>query len=248
MITRLAFHHVSKRFSYTPSRKLLRTHAQNWFRPAKSNVFYALRDVSFSVRDGEGLAVIGPNGAGKSTLLGVATQLCYPEEGSVSVNGRVAALLELGSGFHSDLTGEENLRINASLLGMSRKTTNDLFEAIVDFSGLGDFIQQPLRIYSTGMVLRLAFSVAIHADPDILVIDEVIAVGDSAFQAKCFERLLQFRRAGKTILCATHSAALLLEICDKAIWLDHGHLVAEGSLQEILAAYEPGVPIAPRDS
>src|SRR5262249_54680314 len=147
--------------------------------------FFALRNVSFQVESGEGLAVVGPNGAGKSTLLSLVAGLVRPDSGTVSSSGRIAALLELGSGFHHDLTGTENVRVTAALFGFSRKRTSDVFDSIVEFSGIGDFIDEPLRTYSSGMIMRLAFSVAINSDPDILLIDEVLAVGDQAFQAKC---------------------------------------------------------------
>src|SRR5262249_42903643 len=155
------------------------------------------------------MAVVGPNGAGKSTLLGLVAGLSSPDSGTVSVNGRVAALLELGSGFHPDLTGSENVHLNASLLGLSRKRTSQLFDEIADFSGIGEFIDEPLRTYSTGMTMRLAFSVAIHMDPEILLIDEVLAVGDAAFQVKCFEKIRQFRQAGKTLLCVSHASGMV---------------------------------------
>jgi len=158
----------------------------------RESAFCALRDVSFVVREGESLGIVGGNGAGKSTLLNLATSLCYPDKGEVKVNGRLTAVLELGSGFHGDLTGAENLFVNAALFGLSRKRTLELFDAIVDFAGVADFINEPLRTYSTGLIMRLAFSVAIHADPDILVIDEVIAVGDQAFSEKCVKRILKF--------------------------------------------------------
>jgi ABC-type polysaccharide/polyol phosphate transport system ATPase subunit len=239
---RVSFRNVSKQFSYNAGRHLLRGHLREWLHPAATRTFFALRDVSFTVRDGDGLAVIGANGAGKSTLLNLATQLCRPDEGTTKLNGRVAPLLELGSGFHGDLTGDENLRINASILGLSRKRTREMYNSIVDFSGLGEYMDQPLRTYSTGMVMRLAFSIAMHADPDILMIDEVIAVGDQGFQAKCFERLVDFRRAGKTMLCASHSPAVLREMCNQAIWLDKGRIVAHGQLDEVLELYERDTP------
>jgi lipopolysaccharide transport system ATP-binding protein len=235
---RIRFENVSKTFSLQGGRKLIRGHLEDLLQRNKHRTFYALRDVSFSVRDGESLAVIGSNGAGKSTLLNLATRLCYPDQGNVEIHGRVSALLELGSGCHPDLTGAENLRINASLLGLSRKETARKFDDIVMFSGLAEFIDQPLRTYSAGMVMRLAFSVAIHADPDIFLIDEIIAVGDQAFQAQCFERMNAFRKAGKTMVCVSHAPALLRQMCDRAIWLDHGQVMAHGELAEVLAAYE----------
>ena len=235
---RICFSGVSKKFSLRTQRQLLRGHVRSWFQQSEDEILWALRDVSFTVRDGESLAVIGSNGAGKSTLLNLATGLCAADEGEVKLQGRLAALLELGSGFHLELTGEENLRIYAALLGLSRARTHEVHDSIVEFSELGQFISKPIRMYSAGMVLRLAFSVAIHADPDILLIDEVFAVGDQSFQSKCFERMLRFREQGKTMVCVTHSPELLRKMCDRAIWLDHGKLMLAGGLNEVLAAYE----------
>ena len=243
---RIVFSGVSKKFSLSTQRHLLSGHLRSWLgKRADANVLWALKNVSFTVRDGESLAVIGANGAGKSTLLNLATGLCEADAGEVRLQGRLAALLELGSGFHSELTGAENLRIYAALLGLSRARTNQVFASIVDFSELGHFMDRPIRTYSAGMVLRLAFSVAIHADPDILLIDEVFAVGDQNFQAKCFERMLRFREAGKTMICVTHSTDLLRKMCDKAIWLDHGQLRLAGNLDEVLEAYQRRVVLPP---
>ena len=200
--------------------------------------FYALKNVSFDLEEGQGLAVIGANGAGKSTLLGLVAGLATPDSGTVRVNGRIAGLLELGSGFHPDLTGSENIRVNASLIGLSRRRTAELFDQIVEFAGIGDFIGEPLRTYSTGMILRLAFSVAINMDPEILIIDEVLGVGDQAFQAKCFERIRRYRQAGKSLLCVSHATGMVQELCDRAIWLDHGQLMMSGRIQDVVEAYE----------
>ena len=189
------------------------------------------------------MAVIGPNGAGKSTLLNLATNLCRPDQGSVEVNGRVAALLELGSGFHPDLTGAENVRINAALLGFSRRQVREKFDEIVAFSELEDFINEPLRTYSTGMMMRLAFSVAVSVNPDILIIDEVLGVGDLSFQAKCLERIMQFRQAGKTMLCVSHSNETLIGLCDRAMWLDHGRLMEYGPITRVVEAYKNAVSL-----
>jgi ABC-type polysaccharide/polyol phosphate transport system ATPase subunit len=234
----IKFTNVSKVFTRAHGRMLMRHHLSRLFTPAPpADRFYALKQVSFQVDHGESLAVIGPNGAGKSTLLSMVAGLCPADEGTVEINGRIAALLELGSGFHPDLTGAENVRMNAALLGLSRRRTAELFDAIVDFSGIADFIDEPLRTYSSGMVVRLAFSVAVNTDPEILLIDEVLAVGDQTFQAKCSEKIHEFRRQGKTLLCVSHSPSMLKTLCDQAIWLDHGELVLSGTLSEVAAAY-----------
>jgi ABC-type polysaccharide/polyol phosphate transport system ATPase subunit len=165
--------------------------------------------------------------------------LVDPDEGEVRLEGRVAPLLELGVGFHEELTGRENVRLNASLMGLSRRQRAQVYDAIVDFSEVESFIDEPLRAYSAGMKLRLAFSVAIHCDPDILLIDEVLAVGDQAFQTKCMERIHEFRRQGKTLLCVSHSAAMVQRFCDRGIWLDHGRIVKSGTAAEVQNAYCP---------
>lgn len=200
--------------------------------------FYALKDVSFAVPEGESVAILGANGAGKSTLLSMVAGLVRPDRGCISVHGCVAPLLALASGFHGDLTGAENLVLNAALLGIGRKQVAQMTSGIVEFSELGGFINEPLRTYSSGMILRLAFSVAIHIDPDVLLIDEILAVGDVAFQAKCFERILDFRRKGKTILCVSHAPTMVEKLCDRAIWLDHGDLLEDGPLREVADSYE----------
>jgi ABC-type polysaccharide/polyol phosphate transport system ATPase subunit len=239
----IAFNNVSKKFSRHAGQMLLRNHLTRFFTRQKDDPFFALKHVSFSLDRGESLAVIGSNGAGKSTLLGLVAGVSRPDGGIVTVDGQVAALLELGSGFHPSLTGRENVRLNAALLGLSRKQTAAAFEAIVEFSGIGDFIDEPLRTYSTGMVMRLAFSVAINRDPEILLIDEVLAVGDAAFQAKCFQRIHEFRNAGKTLLCVSHTP-MIQQLCERAIWLDHGELILNGPVGAVLAAYA-GRPTAP---
>ena len=234
----IEFQHVSKIFTHTGGAKLLRSHLLDRFKQRKRDVFYALQDVSFRLDQGESMAVIGRNGAGKSTLLGMAAGLCKPSEGSVAVHGRVAALLELGSGFHSDLTGLENVRLNASLLGLSRNRMSEVLESIIDFSEIRDFILDPVRTYSSGMVMRLAFAVAVHVDPDILIIDEVLGVGDQRFQVKCFDRIRQFKQAGKTLLFVSHGGDAVRQLCDRAIWLDHGKMLLEGPPAQVLDAYD----------
>jgi ABC-type polysaccharide/polyol phosphate transport system ATPase subunit len=232
----IEFHNVSKKFARHAGQMLLRNHVTRFFARQKEDPFFALKHVSFSVERGESLAVIGSNGAGKSTLLGLVAGISQPDGGTVAVNGQLAALLELGSGFHPDLTGRENVRLNAALLGLSRRQTAAAFERIVEFSGIREFIDEPLRTYSTGMVMRLAFSVAINRDPEILLIDEVLAVGDAAFQAKCIDKVHEFRNAGKTLLCVSHSN-MIRQLCDRAIWLDHGELILSGTVADVLEAY-----------
>jgi len=238
-MTVLEFQHVSKAFPRVKGQQLLRTHIVRWFGEGrKQEDFYALKDVSFRMQEGESLAIVGRNGAGKSTLLGLAAGLTNPTEGHVHRTGRVGPLLELGSGFHPDLTGAENLMLNAALLGLSRKQTKGAVEEIVEYSGLGEFINEPLRTYSSGMVVRLGFSVAIRIDPDILIIDEILAVGDAAFQEKCRQTIDSFVRAGKSLLFVSHSSGKVREMCKRAIWLDHGAVMMDGDVSDVLDAYE----------
>ncbi len=234
----IEFQNVSKWFPHSTGRQLLRTHITRWFGRVHHEPFYALRNVSFRLEEGESLAIVGSNGAGKSTLLSLAAGLTFPDQGNVRVNGRIAALLELGSGFHPDLTGAENLVLNAALLGLSKRKTKELFDSIVEFSGIGEFIDDPLRTYSSGMIMRLAFSVAIRCEPDILLIDEVMAVGDASFQQKSKQALVSFRQSGKSLVFVSHSAGSVREMCDRALWIDHGSVIMDGSVDAVLEAYE----------
>jgi ABC-type polysaccharide/polyol phosphate transport system ATPase subunit len=221
---------VSKVFRRHSGRQLLRQRIAGLFRArTDEDYFYALRDVTFSVNRGESVALIGGNGAGKSTMLSLVTGLTQPTKGTVRVSGRQAALLELGSGFHPDLTGRENVYVNAALLGMSNKEAKDRFGQIVEFSGIGDFVDEPLRTYSSGMQVRLAFSIAVHVEPAILVVDEVLAVGDSEFQEKCLKKVTELRKRQTTMLCVSHSPAMVTGFCDRAIWLHHGRVVQDGA-------------------
>lgn len=233
----IKFEQVSKSFLRSSSRMLLRSMLVERFRNNGKSTFYALKNVSFTIHEGETVGVIGRNGAGKSTLLSLVAGISYPDAGKVTVQGRVAALLELGSGFHPDLTGVENVFLNASLLGLSRAKTTEKFEQIREFADIGDFIYEPLRTYSSGMIMRLAFSVAIHVDPAFLIIDEVLAVGDVAFQAKCYEKIMQFKNSGKGLLIVSHAGKTVQQLCDRAIWLDHGTLMMDGPTEEVVAAY-----------
>jgi ABC-type polysaccharide/polyol phosphate transport system ATPase subunit len=235
----IRFEGVSKCFRLGASRMLLSNLLKRQAAPAdQRRRFYALRDVSFQIREGETVGVIGGNGAGKSTLLSLVAGISYPDEGRVSVDGRVAALLELGSGFHGDLTGKENVFLNSALLGLSRKRTQERYEEIVDFAAIGEFIDQPLRTYSSGMMMRLAFAVAVHIDPAFLIVDEVLAVGDAAFQEKCRRKILQLKDAGKGLLCVSHADSMVRSLCERGIWLDHGRLMMDGPVDDVIAAYE----------
>jgi ABC-2 type transport system ATP-binding protein len=199
--------------------------------------FWALREINLSIGAGESVAIVGRNGAGKSTLLGLVAGTIYPTRGTVSVAGRVGAMLELGAGFHPDLTGRENIYLNASLLGLRKPAIDALFGRIVEFSGLAEFIDVPLRTYSSGMQVRLGFSVAAHTDPEVLLMDEVFAVGDQEFQEKCLERIQEFKAQRKTMLFVGHDLETLHGICERAVWLEHGLVLADGPFEEVLSRY-----------
>jgi homopolymeric O-antigen transport system ATP-binding protein len=232
------FHHVAKSFAHRRGRLLLRDRLLDLAIPSRRPRFPAIQDLSFDIAPGESVGLIGPNGAGKSTLLNLATGLLEPERGSVEVYGRVTPLLEQGAGFYTELTGAENVRLNAAMLGLSRAELNSRFEEIVDFSGVREFLQEPLRTYSQGMQLRLAFSVAVHAAPDILLMDEILGVGDRAFQESALAKIRSLRNAGTTILFASHSAELLTMLCDKALWLDRGRVIMEGRVGDVIGSYQ----------
>lgn len=234
----IEFSHVSKSFHRAAGQRLLRQYIAELFGGEDKDPFYALKDVNFSIADGECVGVIGANGAGKSTMLSLVTGLVPPTKGAVNVKGRIAALLDLGAGFHQDLTGRENVILNASLLGFKRSQAYDLYDSIVAFSEMAEFMEEPLRTYSNGMRLRLGFSVAVNVDPDILIIDEVLAVGDQQFQNKCTEKIFEIKERGKTILCVSHSGPTVQQLCDRALWLDHGQLVMDGDANEVVQAYE----------
>ncbi len=197
--------------------------------------FWALRDVNLVVRRGETVGITGPNGSGKSTLLKVLSGILRPTSGEIRVNGRVASLLELGAGFDGELTGRENVYLNSALLGVPKAETDRLFDKIVDFSELSDFIDNPVKHYSSGMYIRLGFAVAVHVDPDLLIIDEVLAVGDAAFQQKCIDRIRLFQREGKTILFVSHSASQVTSLCSRALLLDHGSVLFDGAPEATVA-------------
>ena len=212
-------------------------HLPQVLRSIRADRFLALADVSLEVKGGEAVGLIGANGAGKSTMLGLIAGVLQPQTGTVEVQGRVAPLLELGGGFHPELTGRENIMLNGVLLGLRRVELDARMDAIGAFSELGDFLEQPLRTYSSGMVARLAFAVAAHLDPDILLIDEILAVGDQHFQAKCREKIAEFKERGVTIVLVSHALEDVRRLCDRAIWLEGGAIRAEGAPGPVIDAY-----------
>ncbi|MBF0687192.1 MAG: ABC transporter ATP-binding protein [Cellulomonas sp.] len=234
MTTVIDIDDISKRFVIRKE-KSLKERLVNF---GRSNLhkddFWALRDVSLQIESGSTVGLIGPNGSGKSTLLKMIGGILQPTSGTVRLRGRLAALLELGAGFHPDLTGRENVYLNASILGLSRQETDRHFDAIVDFSGIEQFIDTQVKFYSSGMYVRLAFAVAVHVDPDILLVDEVLAVGDEPFQRKCLERIRGFQHEGRTIVLVTHGLDQVAEFCDRAVVLEHGRVAADGPPREAL--------------
>ena len=194
----------------------------------QKNEFWALKDVNFKVEEGESVALIGHNGAGKSTLLKIFSKILKPNRGNIKVNGRMRALIEIGSGFHGDLTGRENIFLNGSILGMSRQEIASKFDAIVDFAGIEDFLDMPVKRYSSGMYARLGFAVAAHLEPEILIVDEVLAVGDIAFQRKCLGKMNEVTKEGRTVVFVSHNMSAVRNLCQRAILFDHGEMVKDG--------------------
>jgi ABC-type polysaccharide/polyol phosphate transport system ATPase subunit len=228
---------VSKSFRMHGGSKLIRDHLKAKLSRRDHGRFHALKNVSFRVEHNEGVAILGANGAGKSTLLGIIAGVAEPDAGAIRVGGRVSALLELGSGFDPDLTGVENVHLNAALLGFSRKRVKEVFPLIQEFSEIGDFIYEPVRTFSAGMILRLAFAVAIHAQPDVLIVDEILGVGDARFQEKCARRIREMRARGASLLCVTHSPRAVLDYCSRAVWLHKGEVVRDGPAAEVSEEY-----------
>lgn len=204
---------------------------------AKYKEFWALRDISLNIETGQTVGLVGGNGSGKSTLLKTLAKIYWPDEGTISYAGRMSALLEVGSGFHPELTGRENVYLNGSILGMKRKEIDARFDRIVEFSGISEFIDQPVKNYSSGMYVRLGFSVAIHVEPEILVIDEVLAVGDVSFQAQCFERIRELKSLGTTIVLVSHDLKAVESLCDQVAWINKGTLKSFGEPSKVISQY-----------
>jgi ABC-2 type transport system ATP-binding protein len=206
-------------------------------RRARYEEFWALQDVTLDVPHGATVGVIGSNGSGKTTLLKCLTGIYTPERGNITIDGNVAALLELGAGFHAELSGTENIYLNGSILGMSKKEIDSKFDSIVEFAGLEQFIDTPVKNFSSGMVVRLGFSIATHVEPEVLLIDEILAVGDQAFQRKSTEKIEQFRREGRTILVVSHSLGLVQQLCNTVVWLEKGRVKMVGNANDVIASY-----------
>ncbi|CCG04983.1 ABC transporter ATP-binding protein [Blastococcus saxobsidens] len=231
---------VSKRFVLHKEQSLKERVLRGGWRGSQSEDFWALRDVDLSIGAGSTVGLMGSNGSGKSTLLKIIGAIIQPTTGTVMRRGRLAALLELGAGFHPDLTGRENVYLNAAILGMSRQETDRQFDAIVDFSGIEHFIDNQVKFYSSGMYVRLAFAVAIHVDPDLLLVDEVLAVGDEPFQRKCMDKIRSFQEEGRTIVLVSHSAEQVGDLCDRAVLLRDGVMQFDGAPREAIRALRAG--------
>ena len=232
---------VSKRFRLYHERNQTLKSAILRGKTSKHEDFWALRDVTFDVKEGNTHALVGSNGSGKSTLLKCLAKIYWPTEGNIEYRGRMASLLEVGSGFHLELSGRENIYLNGSILGMSRKEIDRKFDSIVDFSGVEKFLDQPVKNYSSGMYVRLGFSIAIHVDPDILVVDEVLSVGDEEFQRKSFQKFLEFKEKGKTIILVTHTMQVVRDICDTATWINKGEMMTTGEASAVVDQYRASI-------
>jgi lipopolysaccharide transport system ATP-binding protein len=240
MQTAITVWNLGKRFQcYSPlrPRTLMEAALSGGDRFKSRDYFWALRDINFQVVRGEMLGVIGRNGAGKSTLLRLLGRVGQPDEGKVTVHGRVGALLDLGAGFHPELTGRDNVFVNAVVAGLLECEVRQRFEAIVEFAEIGAFIDNPIRTYSSGMRMRLAFSIAVHTHPDILLVDEYLSVGDKAFQTKCLDLIAQMKTNGSAVVLISHNTNQIEELCDRAIWLNRGRIESEGEPSAIVEQY-----------
>lgn len=203
----------------------------------KKDVRHILKNINIEIKKGETVALIGVNGSGKSTLLKLITKIIYPNKGSIKVNGKISSLLELGAGFHPDFSGRENIYFNASIFGLTKKEIDERLDKIIEFSELGEYIDTPIRTYSSGMYMRLAFSVAINVDAEVILIDEILAVGDQKFQEKCMNKMLELKKEGKTMVFVSHSRDAVEFLCDRAIWLNNGTVEMDGETDAVLEEY-----------
>jgi ABC-type polysaccharide/polyol phosphate transport system ATPase subunit len=233
----IKFNNVSKKYKLRANGDS----ARRWYRRGllqRSGHMWALRNVSFQVREGEALGIVGHNGAGKTTILRLLSSITAPTTGEITIRGRLAALVEVSSGFHPELTGMENIYLHGAMLGMRRSEIRRKLESIVEFSGVGRYIEVPVKRYSSGMYVRLGFAIAAHLDPDILLLDEVLAVGDAAFQAKCLDRITELRKDGRTLVFISHDLAAVYRLCDRALLLNHGSILADGPPRQVIDQYQ----------
>lgn len=229
-----------KQGSYKSFREDLMDRLKDPFKKEKPEDFWALKDVDLTIKQGESIGIIGANGSGKSTLLKLLSRITWPTEGTIELQGRVGSLLEVGTGFHPELTGKENIYLSGTILGMKRQEIEKHFEEIVAFSEIGAFIDVPVKKYSSGMFLRLAFSVMAHLQSEILIIDEILAVGDQNYQEKCFKKMRSMTKEGKTILIVSHQLDGLLSLCPRTIWIKNGYLHQDGPSNELIKKYQEG--------
>ena len=236
---RIRFESVVQRYRVIRERPdSLREAFTKMFRRGHVQEFEALKGVSLSIHDGEVVGVIGRNGSGKSTLLKLIAGVYKPSSGSLAVRGHVAALIELGAGFHHDLTGRENIVLNGLLLGLSRRQIAEREQRIIDFADIGEFIDSPVKQYSSGMFMRLAFAISVEVDPEILLVDEILSVGDAEFQEKCDQRMEEFHRRGKTLVVVSHGLDVIRRLCTRAVLLDHGSVLMDGPVERVISRYE----------
>lgn len=234
----ISFSHVTKDFSLQ-TQKTFKEFLPALFLGEKTiNKFTALSNISFEIQKGECVGIIGPNGSGKSTILKLVAGVMSPTSGKITVKGKISPLIELGAGMHPELSGKENIYLNGSILGLKKSEINDYYQSIVDFAELQEFIDQPVKHYSSGMYMRLAFAVAVHVNPEILIVDEILAVGDDKFQEKCFKKMEEFKAKGVTILFVSHSMAQVQSFCTRAIYLSHSKLIDQGSVEKIIEKYQ----------
>ena len=203
----------------------------------KKRKHVVLHDINLDIKKGQSVALIGVNGCGKSTLLKLLNQIIYPEKGKIEINGKVSSMIELGAGFNTDFTGRENIYFNASMYGLGKKDVDPIIDDIIEFSELGEFIETPVRTYSSGMYMRLAFSIAVNVQAEILLIDEILAVGDAHFQQKCLDKMKELKAQGKTMVFVSHSIPQVKSFCDRAVWIKEGHMVMDGTVDEVTDAY-----------
>ena len=230
--------HVYKSFNiYYDRANTLKERMLFWARNKRREKREILKDINLEIKKGETVALIGVNGSGKSTLLKLMTQIIFPNQGTIETKGKLTSLLELGAGFHPDFSGRENIYFNASIFGLTKKEIDNRLEQIIEFSELGSYIDNPVRTYSSGMYMRLAFSVAINVDADILLVDEILSVGDQHFQEKCLDKMKELKKQGKTMVFVTHSLGSAKELCDRAVWLHNGVLKKDGNTDEVIKEY-----------